>query len=79
MGRALALREDFTGSDLRLRARASRDADQTRRLLGLAVIYDGGSRGEAAKTGGVGRQIIRDLCPAGYAQHAREEGSNGSI
>ncbi len=60
MGRALALREDFTGPDLRRLARASRDADQTRRLLALAVIYDGGSRGSAASIGGVGRQIIRD-------------------
>ena len=61
MGQALALREDFDGSDLRCFARASRDADQTRRLLALAVIYDGGSRGEAAETGGVGRQIVRGL------------------
>ncbi len=60
MGGALALREDFTGPDLRRLARASRDADQTRRLPALAVIYDGGSRGDAARTGGVGRQIIRD-------------------
>ena len=60
MGRALALREDFTAADLKRLARESRDADQTRRLLALAVIYDGGSRADAAKTGGVGRQIVRD-------------------
>ena len=40
--------------------RASEDADQTRRLLALAVILDGGSRGDAARTGGVGLQVIRD-------------------
>lgn len=74
MGRALALREDFTGSDLRQRARASRDADQTRRLLALAVIYDGGSRGEAAKTGGVGRQIIRD-----WVERFNSEGPDGLV
>jgi hypothetical protein len=44
MGRALALRDDFSGSELRRLARELRDADQTRRLLALAVIYDGGSR-----------------------------------
>ncbi len=60
MGRALALRSDFGGSDLRRLARESRDADQTRRLLALAVICDGGRRGDAAATGGVGRQIVRD-------------------
>jgi transposase len=60
MGRALALREDFSGADLKRLARESRDADQTRRLPALAVIHDGGSRAEAARTGGVGRQIVRD-------------------
>ncbi len=60
MGRALALRGDFGAADLKRLARSSRDADQTRRLLSLAVIYDGGSRAKAAETGGVGRQIVRD-------------------
>lgn len=74
MGRALALREDFTGGDLRRLARASRDADQTRRLLSLAVIYDGGSRGAAARTGGVGRQIVRD-----WVERFNTEGPDGLI
>jgi transposase len=60
MGRALALRGDFTAADLKRLARESRDAGQTRRLLALAVIYDGESRAAAAETGGVGRQIVRD-------------------
>ena len=33
---------------------------QVRRLLALAEIYDGGSRSEAARVGGVGLQSIRD-------------------
>ncbi len=74
MGRALALREDFTGSDLKRLARSSRDADQTRRLLALAVIYDGGSRGEAAQLGGVGRQIVRD-----WVERFNAEGPDGLI
>ena len=56
----IALRSDYEGAALRRLARLSCDADQTRRLLALAVIYDGGSRREAAKVGGVGVQIIRD-------------------
>lgn len=60
MGRALAIRGDFTAAELRRLARTSQDGDQTRRLLALAVVYDGGSRGAAAATGGVGRQILRD-------------------
>ncbi len=38
----------------------SKDADQTRRLMALAVVYDGGSRSEGAKAGGVGLQTFRD-------------------
>ncbi|MFO7782813.1 MAG: helix-turn-helix domain-containing protein [Spirochaetia bacterium] len=41
-------------------AKASRDARQTRRLLALAAIYDGSSRSDAARVGGVGLQIVRD-------------------
>ena len=60
MAAPLTLRPDFIASDLRRHARQSRDASQARRLLALAVIDDGGSRGDAARTGGVGLQIIRD-------------------
>jgi transposase len=41
-------------------AKSSKSAEQTRRLLALAEIYDGGSRGDAARVGGVGRQTVRD-------------------
>ena len=50
MGRAVALREDFDGPALR---RLSKDAGQSRRLLALAEIYDGGRRTEAARIGKV--------------------------
>jgi len=60
MSAALRLREDYDAQHLRALAKASRDANQTRRLLALAAIYDGGSRGEAARLGGVGVQTVRD-------------------
>ncbi len=60
MRKAIALRADHTGDELRKLARASDDANQTRRLLALASIYDGGSRSDAAKLGGVTLQIVRD-------------------
>jgi transposase len=60
----LPLREDYDGAQLRRLARRSGDADQTRRLLALAAIYEGARRGEAAEIGGVGRQIIRDWVEA---------------
>ncbi len=52
MRKAIPLRADYTGDELRKLARASDDANQTRRLLALASIYDGGLRSDAAKLGG---------------------------
>lgn len=60
MGAPIPLRNDYDGRALRYLARRSDDADQTRRLLALATIYDGGSRSAAAKVGEVGLQIVRD-------------------
>lgn len=60
MGSAILLRSDFDGAKLRLLARQTRDSDQARRLLALASIYDGGSRGDAARLGSVTVQIVRD-------------------
>ena len=60
MAAPILLREDHDGPTLRRLAKASNDANQTRRLLALAVIYDGGRRGDAAAVGGVGLQVIRD-------------------
>jgi transposase len=60
MGRAIGLRGDFDGPTLRFLARKTKHANQSRRLLALAEIYDGGRRGDAARIGGVGLQIVRD-------------------
>lgn len=60
MAAAIGLREDFDGPALRSLAKRTRDAGQLRRLLALAEIYDGGSRGDAARIGGVGLQTVRD-------------------
>jgi len=57
---AVSLRGDFDASRLRGLAKKTKDGPQARRLLALAAIYDGATRTEAAKIGGVGRQIIRD-------------------
>src|SRR5690349_5470444 len=54
------LRQDFDASQVRGLARKTKDGPQARRLLALAAIYDGATRTEAAKIGGVGLQIIRD-------------------
>jgi transposase len=54
------LRDDFDAAALRGIARKSKDGPQSRRLLALAAIYEGASRTEAARIGGVTLQIVRD-------------------
>ena len=56
----IPLRADFDASALRSCAKKTKDGPQARRLLALAAIYDGASRTEAAKIGGVTLQIVRD-------------------
>ena len=56
----IPLRSDFNASELRALARKSKDAPQARRLLALAAIYEGASRTEAARIGGVSLPIVRD-------------------
>src|ERR1700737_1618685 len=54
------LRQDFDASQVRGLAKKTKDGPQARRLLALAAIYDGATRTDAGKIGGVGFQIIRD-------------------
>jgi transposase len=54
------LRTDFDAAALRAIARQTKDGPQARRLLALAAIYEGATRTEAARIGGVTVQIIRD-------------------
>jgi transposase len=56
----IPLRTDFDASQLRGIARKAKDGPQARRLLALAAIYEGASRTEAARIGGVTLQIVRD-------------------
>ena len=56
----VSLRGDFKASQLRALARKTKDGPQARRLLALAAIYDGATRTEAARIGGVTLQIVRD-------------------
>ena len=78
MGTAIVLRADYSAIDLRRLAKASKDADQSRRLLALAEIYAGGSRTRAAVLGDVQLQSVRDWVlrfngggPAGLTEHMR--------
>ena len=56
----IPLRVDFNAQTVRAAAKRSKDGPQARRLLALAAVYEGATRTEAAKIGGVRLQIIRD-------------------
>ena len=58
---ALAItRTDLSAADLRGAARRTKDSDQARRLLALALVLDGASRMAAARAGGMDRHTLRD-------------------
>jgi transposase len=60
MGQAIAVRQDFTSAELRRLAARTKDVAQARRLLAIAAVLDGAPRAEAARTGGMDRQTLRD-------------------
>lgn len=60
MASSIQLRDDYDAAGLRELAKRRRDPRQIRRLLALAAVYDGMSRADAAKVGGMDRQTLRD-------------------
>src|SRR4028119_834390 len=60
MPAAVRIRTDYSASELRRLAAATKNANQSRRLLSLAAVLDGMSRAEAARIGGMDRQTLRD-------------------
>jgi transposase len=74
MSAAIELRDDFEADDLRDLARKVKDANQARRLLALAAVYDGMDREEAARIGGMDRQTLRD-----WVHRFNERGPDGLI
>ena len=56
----LITRKDYTAAELRRTAARTHDGDAARRMLALAHIMDGRSRGEAATLCGMDRQTLRD-------------------
>ncbi len=72
MPSSVPLRDDFTSTELRRFASRCLDANQARRLLSLAAVYDGMSRADAARIGGMDRQTLRD-----WVHRFNEEGPDG--
>lgn len=53
-------RQDYTAVGLRREAKGTDDADAARRMLALALVLEGKSRGEAARSCGMDLQILCD-------------------
>ena len=56
----IVLRLNYDATQLRCWPKAAQNVGQSRRLLALAEIYNGGFRTWAARVGGVGLQAVRD-------------------
>lgn len=74
MGQAIAVRTEYSASEVRRFAKRAKDAAQARRLLAIAAVLDGASREDAAKIGGMDRQTLRD-----WVIRFNEQGPNGLI
>src|SRR5438105_2980048 len=74
MSAAITVRDDFEADEVRCMARTVKDANQARRLLAIAAIYDGMDREEAARIGGMDRQTLRD-----WVHRFNEHGPDGLI
>lgn len=57
---AIGVRSDWDAVRVRAAAREAENADQVRRLLAIAAVYEGKNRTEAARVGAMDRQTLRD-------------------
>lgn len=75
MGKAVAItRSNHSAAELRRLAAHSDDADQTRRLLAIAMVLDGASRADAARQTGMDRQTLRD-----WVHRYNQQGVDGLV
>src|SRR3990170_942963 len=74
MSAAVRMRTDYSAHELRRLAAATKNANQSRRLLSLAAVLDGMNRTEAARIGGMDRQTLRD-----WVHRFNEHGPEGLL
>jgi transposase len=74
MGQAIAVRTDYTASEVRRFAKRAKEVAQARRLLSIAAVLDGALREDAAAIGGMVRQTLRD-----WVIRFKEQGPDGLI
>ena len=74
MSAAIRMRDDYRADELRNLARTCQNGAQARRLMSLAAVVEGKSRLEAARTGLMDRQTLRD-----WVIRFNDEGPQGLI
>ena len=57
---SVAVRTDHAATEIRALAKAAVTPEQARRLLAIALVVEGASRAEAARSTGMDRQTLRD-------------------
>ena len=71
---AITLRDDYSAEEVRALAARAKNGAQARRLLSIAMVYDGMSRTAAAAIGGMDRQTLRD-----WVHRFNDEGPDGLV
>src|SRR5688572_25854618 len=72
MPAAITVQTDLSAHELRRLAAATKNANQSRRLLSIAAVLDGMNRTDAARIGGMDRQTLRD-----WVHRFNEHGPDG--
>ena len=71
---SIKLRADWDAARTRRAAKAAGDSGQVRRLLAIGAVYEGLSREDAARLGGMDRQTLRD-----WVHRFNDEGPEGLV
>ena len=72
MPAAITVQTDLSAHEFRRLAAATKNANQSRRLLSIAAVLDGMNRTDAARIGGMDRQTLRD-----WVHRFNEHGPDG--
>ena len=74
----VVVRTDLAASEVRELAKAAATPDQARRLLAIALVLEGSSRADAARSTGMDRQTLRSIAARSTGASLQRGGSGGA-
>jgi len=74
----VAVRTDHDATAVRALAKAAATPEQARRLLAIALVLEGASRAEAARSTGMDRQTLRSIAARSTGASLQRGGSGGA-